>query len=187
MPLRHRDADVGRLVLADKDGGFGAGDADILRPVAAQVSAVVALARAEAAAERIRTDLDALVRTAPVGVVVFDAGTGAVLWINQEAKRIVEGLRTPTGAPRRNRSCLQLVWAVPDPDELHERRVLRFRSSRPHRMLLLPRCRARTWSFSLPRRKGNVALHMLRQGHRSSPATGQGWATSRSIWTSTRA
>ena len=35
--------------------------------------------------------------------------------------------------------------------------------------------------------EGNVALHMLGQGHLSSPATGQGWATSRSIRTSTRA
>ena len=35
--------------------------------------------------------------------------------------------------------------------------------------------------------EGNVALHMLGQGHLSSPATGHGWATSRSIRTSTRA
>ena len=94
VPLHHRGGEVGRLVLAEKDGGFEAGDADILGPVAAQAAVVVALARAEAAAERIGADLDALVQTAPVGVVVFDAATGAVLWINQEAKRIVEGLRT---------------------------------------------------------------------------------------------
>ena len=46
-------------------------------------------------AERLRATLDALIHTAPVGVVVFDAATGDVLAINQECKRIVEGLRTP--------------------------------------------------------------------------------------------
>ena len=33
----------------------------------------------------------------------------------------------------------------------------------------------------------NVVLHMLSQGHLFSPMAGQGWATSRSIRTSTRA
>ena len=45
-------------------------------------------------AERARANFDALVQTAPVGVVVFDAATGGVLSINLEAKRIVEELRT---------------------------------------------------------------------------------------------
>ncbi len=48
----------------------------------------------EAPAGRAQANLEALVQTAPVGVVIFDAATGDVLSINQEAKRIVEGLRT---------------------------------------------------------------------------------------------
>ena len=47
----------------------------------------------EMAGERVRACLDSLVETSPVGVVVFDAGSGKVFWINREAKRIVEGLR----------------------------------------------------------------------------------------------
>ena len=42
---------------------------------------------------------DALVETSPVGVAVFDAGTGAVLSFNREAQRIVENLRDPDQAP----------------------------------------------------------------------------------------
>ena len=47
------------------------------------------------AAERVRSHFEALIETAPVGAVVFDARTGDVLSINQEAKRLVEGLRMP--------------------------------------------------------------------------------------------
>ena len=39
--------------------------------------------------------LEALVETSPVGVVVFDAGTGRAVSFNREARRIAEGLRTP--------------------------------------------------------------------------------------------
>ena len=39
------------------------------------------------------------VNTSPVGVVVFAAGTGALLSINQEALRIVDGLRSPDQSP----------------------------------------------------------------------------------------
>ena len=59
VALHHRGGEVGRLVLAETEGGFGAGDADILGPVAAQAAALIALARAEAAAERTGTDLAA--------------------------------------------------------------------------------------------------------------------------------
>ncbi len=44
--------------------------------------------------DRVRACLDSLVETSPVGVVIFDAESGNVFWINHEAKRIVEGLRT---------------------------------------------------------------------------------------------
>ena len=51
--------------------------------------------RRKASPDACGATLDALVHTAPVGVVIFDAATGDVLSINQECKRIVEGLRTP--------------------------------------------------------------------------------------------
>ena len=96
MPMRHGGVGAGYLFLADKEAAFTEDDEAILLQVAAQAAAAVADAPEEALeAERLRTTLDALIHTAPVGVVVFDAATGDVLWINRECKRIVEGLRTP--------------------------------------------------------------------------------------------
>ncbi|WP_420636977.1 ATP-binding protein [Candidatus Palauibacter sp.] len=43
--------------------------------------------------------MEALVETSPVGVVVFDAGSGDALSVNREAARIVEGLRMPERSP----------------------------------------------------------------------------------------
>ena len=67
-----------------------AGDADTSREAASGE----ALAQAGASAE-LRADLETLVDTSPNGVVVFDGPTGRVRWLNQEATRIVEGLRAP--------------------------------------------------------------------------------------------
>ena len=49
--------------------------------------------------QRARADLEALVDTSPIGVVVFDAATGWAVRFNHEARRIVEGLGTPGQAP----------------------------------------------------------------------------------------
>ena len=46
-----------------------------------------------------RADLEALVETSPVGIVVFDARTGCPVSLNREAKRIVESLRMPGHPP----------------------------------------------------------------------------------------
>ncbi len=43
---------------------------------------------------RARADLETLIDTSPVGVVVFDAKSGAPVSFNRETRRIVEGLRT---------------------------------------------------------------------------------------------
>ena len=42
-----------------------------------------------------RRNLEALIETSPVGVVVLDAASGRMVSCNREARRIVEGLRTP--------------------------------------------------------------------------------------------
>ena len=44
---------------------------------------------------RARADLEALIETAPVGVAVLHANTGAPVSFNREARRIVQELRTP--------------------------------------------------------------------------------------------
>ena len=100
-PMRHRGADVGHFSLAEKANGeeFTDADEEVLMLFASQAAAAVANARTHRNEQRARADLEALVETSPVGVVVLDARSGRTLSINREAKRIVESLRTP-GRPR---------------------------------------------------------------------------------------
>ena len=97
MPMRHGDTDAGIFFLADKADGREFDDADeaVLSVFAVQTAAAVANARAHEAERRARADLEALVETSPVGVARFDASTGELLSLNREARRLVEGLRTP--------------------------------------------------------------------------------------------
>ncbi|WP_419938182.1 ATP-binding protein [Candidatus Palauibacter sp.] len=96
-PIRHRGAHVGSLFVGEKEGGgeFASGDEDVLVLFASQAATAIANARAYRDEQRARADLQALVETSPVGVVVFDAGTGGIVSLNREARRIVEGLRMP--------------------------------------------------------------------------------------------
>ncbi len=95
-PMRHRGVHVGNFFLAEKEGApaFTDEDEEVLVLFAAQAGAAIANARAHRDERRARADLEALVETSPVGVVVFDAGTGNPLSFNREARRIVETLRT---------------------------------------------------------------------------------------------
>ena len=94
-PMRHRDTPVGGFFLAGKEGGFTDWDEALLALFAQQAAAAIAHARAHRDERRARADLEALVETSPIGVVVFDAATGAMPSFNREAKRIVAGLHTP--------------------------------------------------------------------------------------------
>ena len=58
----------------------------------AQQAAAIVNARAHRAERRARANLEALVETCPVGVVVLDAASGAPLTFNREARRILAGL-----------------------------------------------------------------------------------------------
>ena len=62
---------------------------------ASQAAAAIANARTHRAEQRARADLEALVETSPVGVVVFDAKSGQPVSFNREGRRIVESLRMP--------------------------------------------------------------------------------------------
>ena len=80
-----------------KEGGpeFTSEDEEVLVLFASQAATAIANARTHRAEQRARADLETLVDTSPVGVLVFDARTGNPVSLNREAKRIVEGLRTP--------------------------------------------------------------------------------------------
>ena len=101
MALSHRGERVGNFYLAGKEGGreFTGEDEEVLALFASQAAAAIANARTYRDEQRARADLQALVDTSPVGVVVFDAGTGAPLSFNREARRIVETLRPPGEPP----------------------------------------------------------------------------------------
>ena len=62
---------------------------------ASQAALVIANARRYREEQRARTDLEALINTSPVGVIVFDAKSGAPVSFNREASRIVGELLIP--------------------------------------------------------------------------------------------
>ena len=100
-PMRHRGADVGNFFLADKADGqvFTDADEEVLTLFASQAASAIANARTHRGERRARADLEALVETSPVGVLVFDAETGGPVWFNREARRIAESLRQPGRPP----------------------------------------------------------------------------------------
>ena len=101
MPIRHRGVHVGSFFLGEKEGGqeFTDEDEEILLLFASQAATAIANARTHRDEQRARADLEALVDTSPVGVVVFDAGTGRPVLFNREARRIVGGLRSGDNPP----------------------------------------------------------------------------------------
>ena len=96
-PIRHRGVSVGNIHVAKDLPGlaFTREDEETLVMFASQVALVVANARRHRDERRARADLETLIDTSPVGVAVFDMGTGAPVSFNREARRIVDGLRNP--------------------------------------------------------------------------------------------
>ena len=94
-PVFHRGERVGNLFLAGKEAGeeFTQEDEETLVMFASQAALVIANARRYRDERRARSDLETLIHTSPVGVVVFDARTGDPVSFNREAQRIVEILR----------------------------------------------------------------------------------------------
>ena len=110
-PIFHRGVRVGHVFVGDREDGevFTQSDEEILVMFAAQAALVIANARQHREEQRARSDLETLINTSPVGVVVFDAQTGGLLSVNREAMRIVDGLRAE-GQPAEN--LLGLVTCV---------------------------------------------------------------------------
>ena len=100
-PICHRDERMGHIYLLEKDGGgkFTPEDEEVLVMFASQVALVISNARQHRDERRARGNLEALVETCPVGVVVFNAKTGEPVSLNREAGRIVSGLLEAGEAP----------------------------------------------------------------------------------------
>ena len=99
-PMRHRGKYVGAFFLAGKEGAeaFTEEDEELLVLFADQAATAIANARTYRNEQRARADLEALVETSPVGVVVFDPKTRMPATVNREMRRIVEALRMPDGS-----------------------------------------------------------------------------------------
>ena len=91
-PLRHRGVPVSGFFMVAKEGAFEDADSEVLALLASQAAAAIENARIHRDVQRARTDLETLVETSPVGVVVFDVGTGLPTSVNATAKRIVSDL-----------------------------------------------------------------------------------------------
>ena len=89
-PIYHRGTHVGNFYLAEKEDGraFTDEDEETLGMFAAQAALALANARQHRNEQRARADLEALIDTSPVGVVVFDAQSGTLVSLNREASRI---------------------------------------------------------------------------------------------------
>ncbi len=109
-PVRNAGVRMGSLYLTrGEDGGeFSREDEETLLMFASHAALVIANARRYREEQRARADLEALVNTSPVGVVVFDARTGVPVSYNRETLRIVEGLREPDGPPEQIMDILSL-------------------------------------------------------------------------------
>ena len=96
-PIRHRGQGLGAICLAKKepDPEFSREDEETLVTFASQAARVIANARRYREEQHARSDLEALVNTAPIGVAVFDARSGDLESVNREAQRIVSTLQEP--------------------------------------------------------------------------------------------
>ena len=96
-PIRLRGVRAGNLYLSDKEGGgeFTQDDEETLAMFASQAAMAIANARRHREEQRARANLETLIDTSPVGVVVFNAGTGVPVSLNREARRLVDGLTDP--------------------------------------------------------------------------------------------
>ncbi len=99
VPIWREGRRVGNIYLAGREPEFTPNEESVLSLFAAQAALAIANAQRYREEQLARANLEALVNTSPIGVVVFDAMTGALASINREALRIVEELRSPDQTP----------------------------------------------------------------------------------------
>lgn len=97
IPMHHRGKQVGIFFLGGKqhEPEFTNEDEEILTIFASQAAIIIAHAHAHRKERQTRADLEALIDTSPVGVIIFDTRTGNPVLFNQEAQRLVKGIQVP--------------------------------------------------------------------------------------------
>ena len=96
-PIRHQRVGIGTIYLAhdQDDRQYSREDEETLVMFASQAAMVIANARRHRKEQQARADLETLIDTSPVGVVLFDAQGGRPISFNREARRIIDRLRAP--------------------------------------------------------------------------------------------
>ena len=86
-----RDGQVGTLYIGEKQDNteFTPEDEEILEMFASQAAQALTNARRYGDEQRAKADLEALVNTSPVGVLVMDVASEHAVMINQEARRLL--------------------------------------------------------------------------------------------------
>ena len=99
-PIRHQGKSRGNIYLTNQEPGqeFTHEDEKTLALFASQAALVIANAHRHRDEQRAKADLETLINTSPVGVVVLDARTGVPVSFNREARRIMDNLLT-SGCP----------------------------------------------------------------------------------------
>ena len=93
-PILHRGECHGHFFIADKEVGqeFTQDDEDTLVMFVSQAAMVISNARRYRDEQKARINLETLIDTSPVGVVVFDGRSGSLISFNREVVRIMEKL-----------------------------------------------------------------------------------------------
>ncbi len=109
-PIRHCGESVGNFFLGGRVSGpeFTEEDEETLVMFASHAALVISNARQYRHQQRATADREAVVNTAPVGVVVFDATNGKPVSFNREAARIIKNLRIQ----KRQLKCLLEVITI---------------------------------------------------------------------------
>ena len=107
-PIRYQRQRFGNIYLTVKEGGreFQPEDEEILELFASQAAIVISNARRYTEEHRAKADLEALFDISPVGIMVFDAKTGALVSRNEEVRRIDSSMK---GQSRNISEILHLV------------------------------------------------------------------------------
>lgn len=91
-PIRYSGERTGVIYVAEKAQGFTDEDEETLAAFASLAAVVISNARRFEGERRARADLEGLVGTAPMSVLVFDAQTATATSFNREARRLMADL-----------------------------------------------------------------------------------------------
>lgn len=96
MPVYHQSEHVGNLYLMEKAGEqeFTHEDEAAAAILAAQAASIISNSRRYEAEHQAKADLETLMEICPVAVSVFDARLGAVAYMNQESRRLLDRLES---------------------------------------------------------------------------------------------